>query len=211
MNKLFHPEGRLMTLLGLVGDHFLLSLLWLVCSLPIVTAGAAGAAMCLLSFRLQEGEECRLVRDFFAGVKQYFKPATKLFLAVLAVCLVFVVDSFFYGQAALVSSSLGTMFLGMLFMLGLIFAVCLIWLYPYMTLYNGGFLQTVKMAFLLGITNLGWSVSMLIADAALAVLSIFATFLLPFLPGLITLVNTALIRLALRKFRREPAAQPEAP
>ncbi len=45
MRGLFNPEKGLWRLLGCVGDVVLLSLLWAVCSLPVLTAGAATAAL----------------------------------------------------------------------------------------------------------------------------------------------------------------------
>lgn len=203
MNKLLDPSGKLMTLVGRVGDHFLLSLLWLLCSIPIVTAGAAAAAMCQVSFRVFSEEECHLLPDFFAAFKQQFKPATKLHLAAVAVGLVFVLDVYFYLQVGGGNGTLATMILGMILLIAAVALICLIWLYPYLTLYGGGFLQTVKMAFLLGISNLGWSALMLAVDVALAFGSLFATFLIPFVPGIITLINTLCIRKALAKYRRE--------
>lgn len=209
MKKLFDADGKLMSLIGKVGDHFLLSLLWLVCSLPVITAGAAGAAMCQVSFQILEGQECRLVPDYFAAMKRHFKTATKLWLAVLAVGLVFVLDVYFYLYLAAQNGSFATVLLGMIGLIGLVGVLCLIWLYPYMVLYEAKFVQTVKMAFLLGVMNLGWTALMLVLDCAVMVLSLFATFLVPFVPGLIALVNSLCILKALRKYRKEAPQQPE--
>lgn len=202
MKKLFDADGKLLTLVGIVGDHFMLSLLWLVVSLPIITVGAASAAACQLSFQIQEGQECRLIRDFFSAVKQYFKTATKLWLAILAICLVFMLDMWFYLQLAGQYGSFAAIVLGMIGLFALVFALCLVWIYPYMTRYGSGFSKTVKMSFLLGVMNLGWTALILALDVAVVLLSLFASFLIPFVPGLITLINTALLRIALRKYHK---------
>lgn len=72
------PLGRLVgRLLELIG----LDLLWVVCCLPVVTAGAA---TCALHFVLspQRGEE-RAFRCYFRSFRQNFKAATLLWLPVL--------------------------------------------------------------------------------------------------------------------------------
>ena len=209
MKALFDPNGKLMTGIGRVGDHFLLSLLWLFCSLPIVTMGAASAAMCQVSFQILDGEECHLLRDYFAAFKRNWKLGTVLHLAVLAVLAVFALDVYFYVELAAANDVFGSPVLGMVFLIALMLALCLIWLYPYAVCYGGGFLRTVKMAFLLGMSNLGWTALMLALDAALVVGSFFLTFLAPFLPGLITLVNTLFLRRILRKYGRVPEKETE--
>lgn len=209
MKKLFDADGKLLTLVGIVGDHFLLSLLWLVSSLPVITLGAASAALCQLSFRIQEGQEGRLIRDFLSALKQHFKTATKLWLAILAIGLVFVLDVYFYLQLASQYGAFASVVLGMIGLFALVFALFLVWVYPYMTRYDGSFSKTMKMSFLLSIMNLGWTVLMLVLDGAVVLLSLFASFLVPFVPGLITLINIFFIRITLRKYAKEEAP-PEA-
>jgi uncharacterized membrane protein YesL len=45
MRSFFNPENSLWQLLGYIGDTVMLSLLWFLCSLPLVTCGAATAAL----------------------------------------------------------------------------------------------------------------------------------------------------------------------
>ncbi len=45
MRSFFNPENGLWQLLGYIGDTVMLSLLWFLCSLPLVTCGAATAAL----------------------------------------------------------------------------------------------------------------------------------------------------------------------
>ena len=77
------PIGRLVgRILELVG----LNLLWVVCSLPIVTAGAAA---CALHFALspQRDEDEGGFRCFFRSFRQNFRQATLLWLPMLALGL----------------------------------------------------------------------------------------------------------------------------
>ena len=58
----------------------------------------------------------------------------------------------------------------------------------------------MKMSFLLGLSNLGWSAVMLMTDLGLCVLTLYAPFLTPFLPGLFTLTATLVTGRAFRKY-----------
>lgn len=199
LSKLFDPNGKLMSILGIVADHIILSLLWLVCSLPIITLGAASAAMCDLSEQTLNGEGRQLLRGFFGAVKKHFKTATGLWLAILSVCILFVLDFLFYVWAT-GNSTLASVLMGVLLLMGAVFAICLLWVYPYLVRKESKFVETAKMSLILGFLNIGWSLLMLALDIGLIILSIYVSFLIPFVPGLMTLVNSLCIRQALRKY-----------
>ena len=41
MGNLFNPDNKVMIALGHVADYIILSLIWTICSLPIVTIGSS--------------------------------------------------------------------------------------------------------------------------------------------------------------------------
>ena len=49
MKKLFDPQNKIFAAIGFLGDHLLLGLLWVLCTLPVITGGAAAAAACAVS------------------------------------------------------------------------------------------------------------------------------------------------------------------
>ena len=90
MNRFFNPENGLWVVLGWLGDLLILSMLWTVCSVPLVTAGAASAALydaAVWGFR--RGKQDTLPR-FFRTLRREFKNAllpTLLWGALLAALL----------------------------------------------------------------------------------------------------------------------------
>ena len=71
----------------MLADIVILNLLTLVCSLPIITAGAAAAALndaCIRLVRMEDGE---LGRDYFRAFRANFKNGTLAWLLFL-VCAV---------------------------------------------------------------------------------------------------------------------------
>ncbi len=79
-----------MRLLSTLTDLIILNLLWLVCSLPLVTVGASTTACYYVCLRMTRGEY-RVARDFFQAFRQNFKQSTVLWLifALLAAFLIF--------------------------------------------------------------------------------------------------------------------------
>ena len=68
--KFFNPDNWLWRGFGRVADFFILSVLWMVCSIPVVTIGAASIALydtVAHCFRYQEG---RMVGRFFQTFKR---------------------------------------------------------------------------------------------------------------------------------------------
>ena len=65
MRRFFNAESGLWQLFGFIGDLVMLSLFWLLCSAPVVTAGAASAALYDAALRgFRQGERNSLTRYF---------------------------------------------------------------------------------------------------------------------------------------------------
>ena len=87
MRKIFDMDNPLMRGLSVAADLILLNALTLLCSLPIVTAGAAWAALSETSLRFVRAEEGYLLRDYFRVFRASLKrgiPLGLLFFAAAA-------------------------------------------------------------------------------------------------------------------------------
>lgn len=71
-----------------------MNLLVLLCSIPIITAGAAFAAMHEYLFRLQEDTEGALVKSFFRSFRKNFIQATIVWMILLAGFIIAGIDIF---------------------------------------------------------------------------------------------------------------------
>lgn len=64
--KLLDPDSPIMSFLARVADLVILNVLWLLCCLPVVTAGASTTAMYHVVRHLQEESISSVTRDFSA-------------------------------------------------------------------------------------------------------------------------------------------------
>lgn len=65
MGSLFNPQNAFWSVFGKIADVLALSLLWVICSLPVVTMGAATTALYDASVKcVRQGENGTLVRFF---------------------------------------------------------------------------------------------------------------------------------------------------
>src|SRR5665647_3665146 len=66
-----------------IGDLVILNILWIVCCLPVITAGAASTAMVAVVMKMSAGEDPLIIRTFFKAFKENFKQSTWTFLLFL--------------------------------------------------------------------------------------------------------------------------------
>ena len=89
---MFSHDSRFMQTLTRVTDLIVLNICFLISCIPIVTIGAANAAMYTLCFRMLRDEDNGIVKSYFRAFRDNFKQATLLWLLAAAVGLVVAAD-----------------------------------------------------------------------------------------------------------------------
>lgn len=100
-NSLFNSENWIWQPFGLVADFLILSCLWLIFSIPMVTVGAASAAMYDCCARcIKDGDRALFSRFFRTFRRELLKsiPSTLLWAAILGL-LFFLIRSFTVSAA----------------------------------------------------------------------------------------------------------------
>ena len=111
-NPFFHFMGHL-------GDVVLLNLLWVLCCVPIVTAGASTTALLAVARKMAAGEEYRVWRGFFQALRQNWRQTALLWLILAAAGALFLADVFLAYQMPGVEGNL---------LRGTGIGLCLVWL-----------------------------------------------------------------------------------
>lgn len=137
------------------------NLLWLVCSVPVVTAGAAAAGLYTALFDCVHFDQAP--GAFFRGWRQHWKTATAVWLPVLAVGVVL-------GGAwrIVLTQKLTNQFFptGPLLLVTAVWALAAQWLMPVLCIRKGTWTETFRDAALLGLGELWRSAVMAVADVA---------------------------------------------
>ena len=100
-----------------------LNVLWLVCSLPIVTAGAATTALYYVTLKIAENEEGDITQQFFRAFRSNFKQATILWLILLALGVVLGTD--IYVLRHLSASTSGVLAVVLTLALAVVIVACI--------------------------------------------------------------------------------------
>lgn len=155
MGKFFNLDAPVIQWLGKVGQMMVTSVIWLLCCLPIVTAGAATAAMYRMMFNLKEDRSCAL-KDFFRAFRENFGKATILWLIML-VCIALLVG--LYWLMLMVQNSVLRMVVLVVFCV-LFFVVYIagLYLFPLTAYFENTVPGTLRNAAAMGLGNLRQSI-----------------------------------------------------
>jgi len=160
MKDLLNPEGVFFQFLSRLGDLIILNFLFLVCCLPVVTAGAAYAALCKVCMDMVYEQEAGMVKGFFQAFRENFKQATLVWVAELIVIVSLVCDallvmSYFPGSKAVY------ILLGVLAFLVLCVCTHMI---PLLIRYRNGLRQHLSNAMVLAVIRLPRTVAMVLVS-----------------------------------------------
>ena len=92
MKGLFSWDSPWVQRFAMLTNLVMLNLLWLICCIPLFTAGAATTALYYTIFRYHTKEDDEVLKPFFRAFKTNFKQATLLPLPLIAVLAVLVVE-----------------------------------------------------------------------------------------------------------------------
>ncbi len=105
--KFFSYESKFSQLLLKLCNACMLNVLWFVCSLPIVTMGAATTALYYACLKLVRDEDSHVAAQFFRSFRQNFRQATQIWLILLGCGLFLGLDGYILYHLRLTSG--GTM------------------------------------------------------------------------------------------------------
>lgn len=94
----FNYDNMFIRLLNRLGDAMLLSILFVLCSLPIVTIGASVTALYYAAMKGIKGGDGYVAKYFWKSFKDNFKQSTLIWLICLVVFFILGVDVWFWFQ-----------------------------------------------------------------------------------------------------------------
>ena len=124
VTHMFRYDSPFMRLMTLFANLVILNLLWLLCCLPVITAGAATASAYYVVFRWLTKEDDAVIKPFFKAFRQNFRPVTPIFVLNALVGAAMAAEIVYLSAD---SSALLRIIFAVIFF---IFAAFTSWLYP---------------------------------------------------------------------------------
>ena len=147
LRSLFNPESWLWKPLGYLGDLVMLSLLWAVFSVPIITLGSASAALYDTAGHSIRRKEDTVIARFLSTFKRELKQGVLSTLLVLGLSALL-----FFAPLLVFTRQTDWPYLLAVWILLAFFLLCfLCWLWPVMSRFSMGFkalhLNSLKLSF----------------------------------------------------------------
>ena len=191
-----------------------LNLLWMVCSLPVFTAGAATAALYDVTLRIAREEDPPLTTRFFRAFRENFRQATVLWLILLGVGALLGADAYIlyhlYKSTVGMVSVICTLGLALIIVAAIAYVIVLIYVFPLIASVKNTSFAMLKNALLIGIHYLFCTILVFAIHFAMffAVVAVF-TPLIVFGEGLCALLSSYLLGKVIRACAYDPAEEGE--
>ena len=210
--KLFSYDSKFSQIMLKLCYGCYLNLLWMVCSLPVFTAGAATAALYDVTLRLAREEEPPLTARFFKAFRENFRQATILWLILLGIGVLLGADGYilyhlYKGTTGMVSV-ICTLGLALIIVAAIAYVIVLLYVFPLVASVKNTNWAMLKNALLIGIHYLFCTILVFAIHFAMffAVVAVF-TPLIVFGEGLCALLSSCLLGKVIRACAYDPAEE----
>jgi len=203
MIHLFNPENRFWNFIAKLADVACMSILWVICSLPLVTAGASTAAFYSFTLDQVADQEGGVWKSFFTGFKRHFRKATVLWLIELAGAAFLALELLASWNLYVNRGLFGLAFLCVGFTVTLIFLCWSAYLLPMLTAFDLPLKRLLADSFIMAMGNLPVSAVLLVIAAGVLVLFYYMSGLFFFWVGLGIFLSSYLIAGVFRRYTGE--------
>ncbi|MGN1266989.1 MAG: YesL family protein [Dorea sp.] len=199
--KLFNYDSKFMRFFLFLSHVTLLNLTWLICCLPIVTAGASTAAQHYSAKQLIAGDT-HVFKNFCIGFKNYWKTSSVLWIIFLILAAVFVFDYNLISANDL-PAEMVILIISVLAFITLVFTM--IWSFPVMVNFSGNareiFFNAFMFSFMFAPLTLVTVVLIAVMLVGISKNMFIAALLILFGPTLIAYITLTLFEKAFTKYR----------
>lgn len=181
-NWLFDADSPLIRGLSRIFDCLLLAVLTIICSLPVITIGAAMSALYDIMIKMILDMDQGIFKAYFVSFKENFKKGTLIWLACL-VGIVFVGANYYLLnlEIAGIEQWMRTVILVLVFVVTLLMSFVLIYVFPLQARYDNPVGTTLKNALFVSIVQFPRSIGLFLLNGLMVGLGAFAPAVIPLL------------------------------
>lgn len=181
MNSIFKMDGSVFTIISKIADTVILSVLWVIFSLPIITIGASSAALYHTTHKAILKSEGYVFSTFFKSFKTNLKQGIALFLLCIPMGI-FAFVSFKFAESLSSGHILGYLYYGVTIFVTFMLSILITYMFPILSRFYMKTTDLLKTAIALAITRIGFTLLLLVIFA-ICVITLYlipgAVFILP--------------------------------
>ncbi len=159
MNRLLNPDGPVMAFITKIVYCVYLNILWFLCSLPIVTAGASTTALFYVTLKMVHNEEGSLTKSFFRAFKENFRQSTIVWLILLVLGIFLALDGYVFYHMRF-DSVIWTLGAAVFALVLAAYAIVLMYIFPLMSRFDNTIFAMFRNSLMIGMRFLFCTVLM---------------------------------------------------
>lgn len=206
MSGYINPEGKVMQLFYKITETMLLSILWVIASVPVVTIGASSAAL-YYAFNKVVKEDCGYAwGEFWNGFRMNFKQATPVWLGALVICAGLAADIFVMLPLAINGERGDFFWIFFMILLG-IAIMWMVFIFAYMARFEDNTKTILKNSFWIYLMHFMPALLLLVILVVEVAVVIIFPITLPiaafFFPGGFTCIANMILEKIFKKYRKD--------
>lgn len=164
MGKFFSVDSLFYRFATRVVNIMILNLLWIVCSIPIVTIGASTTAVYYVFLKIVKKEETYIIKSFFKSFKENFKQGTILWF--LFALISGILGAIYYYLFKL-SDAENMVPKGLTILVTIIYIFSFLYVFPLLARYENPLHKTIINSIMISIRYLNRTIAIVLIIAAL--------------------------------------------
>lgn len=197
MGSFFNMDNPIFTFMSKVFDVLVLSFIYILCCIPIITIGTATTACYYTMVKVIRKNRGYVAKEFFSSFKENFKVGTITWIIVLLASFLLYFNVQISKQ---INGTLGGV-LPYVYMAAIIFLTCIgIYLFPVLSRFRVGTIQLIKMCFFLAMKHLPTTFGLLIMLAGISLGFYITLILIPLIVPIYLLASSFLMERVLKKY-----------
>lgn len=157
MGGMFAPEGTAASWLTKFTNLVILNVLWILCCLPVITAGAATTALYSVTLKIVRNSEGYIIRNYFKAFKENFKQATVIWTGVLLFVIVTAAEGIYYAHCP----EYGKWILCIPVLMNIFIALTVLYVFPVLAFFDDPVKQIIKNSCFMAVENLPYTLLIL--------------------------------------------------
>lgn len=195
---IFNLENPIWRFIGNLADFFLLSILWYLSCIPVITAGSGTAAMYYVTLKISSNQEGYTFAGWWKSFKSNFKQGAKISLIYLAFAAMLAAD--FYWSIYMDKLYAKAMFFTFL-VVAVFYLFSLTFIFPLLARCENTTSSLIKMSVAMAIRNFLPTLSVLVLNAGMFLAGIFLFWpILLLAPGLSAYINSHIFNRCFEKY-----------
>ena len=198
---MFSPDGKLAKTMNMIFDILMIGVLWLICSLPLVTLVASTTAAYYAMAKVVRFKAGYMFREFLHGFRMNLKASILPGLINVIVAVILVVDVWYlWNNRSKLNDAMWVVLVGISFL----YLACVLYFCPFLSRFTKKNSQLFKMSAYAAFRFLPLTVGILIIVAFTLAGAYLMPWLVVILPGFMIYLSTYPMEYVMRRFMKKP-------